>query len=76
MVSNQSLFIEVNQSNQSNQNKQSKLQMQEFEIIFLQRIKKISVFEKVRNTAILRSLNIESLLLRIKKFQLTWFLTL
>ena len=44
-------------------------QMQSSEMRFLQKIKRDTMFDKHRNTAIRESLNIESLLLRIKRSQ-------
>ena len=40
---------------------------------FLRKIKGFTMFDKLRNTAIRESLNIESLLLRIERSQLRWF---
>ena len=40
---------------------------------FLRKIKGITIFDKVCNTAIRESLNIESRLLRIEIFQVRWF---
>ena len=40
---------------------------------FLRKIKGVTMFVKLRNTAIREPLNIKSLLLRIKKSQLRWF---
>ena len=47
--------------------------MQALEIKFLQKIKEATILEKVRNTAIRKFLNIESLLLRIARSQFRWF---
>ena len=40
------------------------------EMKFLQTIKDVTMFDKLRNTAIRESLNIESVLLRIERYQL------
>ena len=40
---------------------------------FLRRIEGVTLFNKVRSSEIRKSLNIESLLLRIKRSQLRWF---
>ena len=49
-------------------------QMQASEMRFLQKIKGvITMFDKLRNNAILESFNIKSLLLRIERSQLRWF---
>ena len=45
-------------------------QMQAFKMRFLQKIKGVTMFDKLRNTAIRESLNIESLLLLIERSQL------
>ena len=47
-------------------------QMQASKTRFLQNIKGVTMFDKHRNTAIHESLDIESLYLRIKRFQLRW----
>ena len=47
--------------------------MQASKLGFLRKIKGITMFDKVFNTSIRESLNIESLLLRIERFQLRWF---
>ena len=47
--------------------------MQASEMIFLRKIKGVTMLDKHRNTAIRESLDIESLLLRIERFQLRWF---
>ena len=47
--------------------------MQAPEIRFLQKIKGVTMFHKLRNTAIRESFNFESLILRIKRPQLRWF---
>ena len=48
--------------------------MQESEIIrFFRRIEGATLFDKVRNSEIRKSLNIEPLLLRIERSQLRWF---
>ena len=47
--------------------------MQAFEMRFLRKIKGVTMFNKLRNTAIRQSLNIESLLLQIERSQLRWF---
>ena len=49
------------------------LQMQASEIRFLRKIKGVTMFDKHRNTEIRKSLDIESLLLRIESSQLRWF---
>jgi len=46
-------------------------QVQAFEMRFLQRIEGVMLFNKVRSSEILKSLNIEPLLLRIERSQLT-----
>ena len=43
------------------------------EMRFLRKIKGVTMFDEVRNTAVQESLDIESLLLRIEKSQLRWF---
>ena len=48
-------------------------QMQASETKFLQKIKGVSIFDKHCNTAIREFLDIESLLLQIKRSQLQWF---
>ena len=48
-------------------------QMHEYKMRFLQKFVKVTIFGKLRNTAIQKSLNIESLLLRMKRSQLRWF---
>ena len=48
-------------------------QMQASETRFLQKIKGVAMFGKLRNTAIRESLDIESLLLPIERSQLRWF---
>ena len=40
---------------------------------FLQKIKGGTMFKKHRNTAIRESLDVESLLFRIERYQLRWF---
>ena len=47
--------------------------MQSCEMRFFQKIRGVTMFRKVRNTAIQESLNIKSLPLRIEKSQLEWF---
>ena len=47
-------------------------QMQASDMRFLRKIKGITMFDKLRNSAIRESLDIESLLLRIKRSQLRW----
>ena len=47
--------------------------MQAAKMKFLRIIKGVTIFDERRNTAILESLDIESLLLRIERFQLSWF---
>ena len=47
-----------------------RLQMQVSKTKFLRKIKEVTMFCKLRNTAIRESLNIESLLLRIERSQL------
>ena len=47
--------------------------MQASEIGFVQKIKEVTMFDKVRNTAIQEALNIESLLLWIERSLLRWF---
>ena len=47
--------------------------MQGSKMRFLQKIKVVTMFDKHRNTTIRESLDIESLLLRIKRSQLRWF---
>ena len=48
------------------------LQMQMSEMKFLQKKSRVTMFDKVRNTVIRESLNIESLLLRIERSRLIW----
>ena len=48
-------------------------QKQAFEMRFLRKIEDVTMFDKLRNTAFRESLNFDSLLLRIKRFQLKWF---
>ena len=40
---------------------------------FWQKMKEVTMFDKLRNNAIRESLNIESLLLRIERSQIGWF---
>ena len=40
---------------------------------FFRKIEGVTTFDKHRNTAVRESVNIESLLLRIERFQLRWF---
>ena len=47
--------------------------MQARQMRFSQKIKGVTMFDKLRNTAIRESLNIELLLLRIERSQLKWF---
>ena len=47
-------------------------QMQAFEMRFLGKIKGVMMFDKLRNSLIRQSVDIESLLLRIKRSQLRW----
>ena len=47
--------------------------MQASEMRFLRKIKGVTTFDKLRNTAIREFLDIESLLLRIERSQLRWF---
>ena len=48
-------------------------QVQASEMRFLQKIEGVTLFNKVRSSEIQKSLNIEPLLLRIKRSQLRWF---
>ena len=48
-------------------------QVQAFEMMFLQRIKGVTLFNKVHSFEIQKFLNIKSLLLRIERAQLKWF---
>ena len=48
-------------------------QVQPFKMRFLRKIKRVTLFNKVRGSEIRKSLNIEPLLLRIKRSQLRWF---
>ena len=48
-------------------------QMQAIEMRFLQKLKGFTMFDKHRKTAIRVSLDIESLLFLIERFQLRWF---
>ena len=48
-------------------------QMQASEMRFLRKIKGVTMFDKHRNTAICKSLDIDSLFLRIERSQLRWF---
>ena len=48
-------------------------QVQASEMRFLRRIEGVTLFNKVRSSEIRKSLNIEPLLLRIKRSQLRWF---
>ena len=48
-------------------------QVQASEMRFLRRIEGVTLFNKVRNSEIRKSLNIEPLLLRIERSQLRWF---
>ena len=48
-------------------------QVQASEMRFLRRIEGVTLFKKVRSSEIRKSLNIEQLLLRIKRSQLRWF---
>ena len=48
-------------------------QVQASEIRFFQKIEGVALFNKVRSSDIRKCLNIEPLLLRIKRFQLRWF---
>ena len=50
-----------------------RLQMQASEMRFLLKIKVVTTFVKYRNSAIRESLDIESLLFRIRRSQLGWF---
>ena len=50
----------------------AKSQMQVSEMKFMQKIKKVTMFDKHRNTTIRESLNIQSLFLRIEISQLRW----
>ena len=53
--------------------KRVRSQAQASEMRFLQKIKRVTLFNKVRSSEIRKSLNIEPLLLRIKRSQLRWF---
>ena len=53
--------------------KRVKLQVQASEMRFLQKIKGVKLFNKVRSSEIRKSLNIEPLLLQIERSQLRWF---
>ena len=48
-------------------------QVQASEMRFLRRIEGVTLFNKVRSSEFRKSLNIEPLLLRIKRSQLRWF---
>ena len=48
-------------------------QVQAFKMKFFRRIEGVLLFNKVRSSEIRKSLNIEPLLLRIKRSQLRWF---
>ena len=48
-------------------------QMQASEMRFLQKIKGVTMFGKLRNTAIRESLDVDSLLLPIERSPLRWF---
>ena len=48
-------------------------QAQASEMRFLRKIEAVTLFNKVRSSEIRKSLNIEPLLLRIKRSQLRWF---
>ena len=48
-------------------------QVQASEMRFLRRIEGVTLFNKMRSSEIRKSLNIEPLLLRIKRSQLRWF---
>ena len=50
-----------------------KSQVQASEMRFLRRIEGVTLFNKVRSSEIRKSLNIEPLLLRIERSQLSWF---
>ena len=47
--------------------------VQAAEISFLQKVRSLSVLDKVKSTDIYKSLNIEPLLLRIERSQLRWY---
>ena len=53
--------------------KRVRSQAQASKIRFLQKIERVTLFNKVRSSEIRKSLNIEPLLLRIKRSQLRWF---
>ena len=53
--------------------KRVRSQAQASKMRFLQKIEGVTLFNKVRSSEIRRSLNIEPLLLRIKRSQLRWF---
>ena len=53
--------------------KRARSQVQASETRFLRRIGEVTLFNKVRSSEIRKSLNIEPLLLRIKRSQLRWF---
>ena len=53
--------------------KRERSQVQASEMRFLQKIEGVTLFNKVRSSEFRRSLNIEPLLLRIKRSQLRWF---
>ena len=54
-------------------NERVRSQMQVSEIRFLRKIKEVTMFDKLHNTAIRESFKIELVLLRIERSQLRWF---
>ena len=53
--------------------KRVRSQAQASKMRFLQKIERVTLFNKMRSSEIRKSLNIEPLLLRIKRSQLRWF---
>ena len=53
--------------------KRVRTQVQASEMRFLQKIERVTLFNKLRSSEIRKSLNIEPLLLRIERSQLRWF---
>ena len=53
--------------------KRARSQVQASEMRFLRKIERVTLFNKMRSSEIRKSLNIEPLLLRIKRSQLRWF---